>query len=83
VTGGEVSKKPKVGHDYHASKDKLTMTVRGYDLKSKKTRTAILAKLMGTLESKPDRLIAHEKKNLKRGSGKKVRGLEKTSKLEG
>ena len=76
-----MSKEPKIEHDYHASKDKLTITIRRYSLKSRKTRDAILTKLMADLESKPDRLIADEKKRSKKGPGKKLHGLQKTSKL--
>lgn len=57
-----MSKKPKIEHDYEAGKDKLTITIRRYSLKSKKTRGAIMKKLMANLESKPDRLVAGAKK---------------------
>jgi len=57
-----MSKKPKIEHDYHAGKDKLTITIHRYSLKSKKTRDAIMEKLMANLESKPDRRIADPKK---------------------
>ena len=53
-----MSKKPKIEHDYHAGKDKLTITIQRYSLGSKKTRDAIMKKLMANLESKPDRLVA-------------------------
>jgi hypothetical protein len=76
-----MSKEPKIEHDYNAGKDKLTITIHRYSLKSKKTRDAILTKLIANLESKPDRLIADAKKKSKKGSGKKLRGLQKTSKL--
>ena len=76
-----MSKQPKIEHEYHARKDKLTITIHGYALKSKKTRDAILMKLMANLQSKPDRLIADEKKNAKKGPGKKLRGQQKDSKL--
>jgi hypothetical protein len=65
---GEMSKEPKIEHDYDAGKDKLTITIHRYSLKSKKTRDAILEELMANLESKPDRLIADEKEKLKKGS---------------
>ena len=42
-----MSKKPKVERDYHAGKDKLTITIYRYSLKSKKTRDAIMQKLFG------------------------------------
>jgi hypothetical protein len=35
-----MSKKPKVEHDYDAGKDKLTITIHRYSLKSKKTRSS-------------------------------------------
>jgi hypothetical protein len=38
-------------------------------------------KLMATLESKPDRLIAGVEKKSKKGTGKKLRGLQKASRL--
>jgi hypothetical protein len=63
---GEMSKEPKIEHDYDAGKDKLTITIHRYSLKSKKTRDAILEKLIANLESKPDRLIADEKEKLER-----------------
>ena len=76
-----MSNTPKIEHHYNADKDKLTITIHRYSLKSKKTRDAILTKLIANLESKPDRLIADAKKKSKKGSGKKLRGLQKTSKL--
>jgi hypothetical protein len=77
-----MSKKPKIEHDYHAVKDKLTITIHRYSLESKKTRTDILRKLMANLESKPNRLIADaKKKSKKQSSGKKRRGQQKTSRL--
>ena len=45
-----MSKEPKIEHDYHAGKDKLTITIHRYSLKSKKTRDAVLEKLMANLE---------------------------------
>jgi hypothetical protein len=77
---GEMSKKPKIDHDYQAGKDKLTITIHRYSLKRKKTRDAILEKLMAQLESKPDRFIADAKKS-KKSPGKKLRGQQKASKL--
>jgi hypothetical protein len=38
-------------------------------------------KLMANLESKPDRLTADEKKQAKKGPGKKLPGLPKNSRL--
>jgi hypothetical protein len=78
---GEMSKEPKIEHDYHAGKDKLTITIHRYSLKSKKTRNAILERLMANLESKPDRLIADAKAKSKKEPGKKLRGQQKASKL--
>jgi hypothetical protein len=75
-----MSKRPKIEHDYDAGKDKLTITIHRYSLKSKKTRDAIMEKLMANLESKPDRLVAGAKKS-KKGTGKKLRGQQKASKL--
>jgi hypothetical protein len=76
-----MSKKPKIEHDYDAGKDKLTITIHRYSLKGKKTRDAIMKKLMANLESKPDRLVAGAKKKSKKGTGKKLPGLQKASRL--
>jgi hypothetical protein len=76
-----MSKRPKIEQDYGASKDKLTITIHRYSLKSKKTRTAIIENLMANLESRPDRLITGAKKKSKKGTGKKLPGLQKTSRL--
>ena len=76
-----MSKEPKVEHEYHAHKDKLTIKIHRYSLKSKKTRDDILMKLMANLESKPDRLVADEKKSEKKGGSKKLHGLPKNSRL--
>jgi hypothetical protein len=76
-----MSKEPKIDHDYHAGKDKLTIAIHGYSLKSKKTRDAIMEKLMAELESEPDRLIAGAKKKSEKGPSKKLRGQQKKSKL--
>jgi hypothetical protein len=77
-----MSKKPKIEHEYHTGKDKLTIIIHRYSLKSKKTRDDIMKKLMANLESKPDRLIAAaKKKSKKESSGKKRRGQQKTSRL--
>jgi hypothetical protein len=77
----EMSKEPKIEHEYHAHKDRLTIKIHRYSLESKKTRDAILMKLIANLESKPDRLKAEAKKKAKKGSGKKLRGQPKTSRL--
>jgi hypothetical protein len=76
-----MSKEPKIEHDYHAGKDKLTITIHRYSLKKKKTRDAIMEALMAALESKPDRLIAKAKKKSNEPPGKKLRGQQKASKL--
>ena len=77
-----MSKEPKVEHEYHAHKDKLTIKIYRYSLKSKKTRDAILMKLMANLESKPDRSIADEKKSAgKRPAKKNQRGQDMNSRL--
>ena len=58
-----MSKKPKIDHDYDAGKDKLTITIHRYSLKSKKTRNAIIQKLTANLEgASDDRLVANAKK---------------------
>ena len=66
--------KKKIEHDYDAGKDKLTIIIHRYSLKSKKTRDAILEKLTANLESKPDRLVAGAEKKSKKGTGKEIRG---------
>jgi hypothetical protein len=80
-----MSKKPKIEHDYDAGKDKLTITIHRYSLKSKKTGDAIVEKFMANLESKPDRLVAGAKKRSKKNAAgkrqKKLRGQQKTSRL--
>jgi hypothetical protein len=85
ATEGEMSKEPKIEHEYHAHKDRLTIKIHRYSLARKKTRDAILMKLMADLESKPDRLKAGAKKEAKKkakdGPGKKLRGQPKDSKL--
>ena len=73
-----MSKEPKIEHEYHARKDKLTITIHRYSLKSKKTRDAILTKLMTEVESKPDRLTADASK---KRPGKKLPGQQRNSKL--
>ncbi len=64
-----MSKEPKIDHEYHAGKDKLTIRVRGYAL-SKKARTEVIKKLIAEVERKPDRLIADAKKKGKKGASK-------------
>jgi hypothetical protein len=76
-----MSKAPKIDHDYHAGKDKLTITIHRYSLKSKKTRDALIDKILADPESKPDRLIAGAKNKSKKGPTKKLRGQQKASKL--
>jgi hypothetical protein len=74
-----VSKKPSIDHEYHAGKDKLDITIKGYS-PSKKTRDAIIKKLMQQLESSPDRLVADTKKS-KKARDKRPRNPQKDSKL--
>jgi hypothetical protein len=76
-----MSKKPKIDHDYDAGKDKLTITIHRYSLKRRKTRDAVMEKLMAQLESKPDRLIGEARKKSKKRPGKKLRGQQQASKL--
>jgi hypothetical protein len=61
-----VSKKPKIDHDYDAGKDKLTITIHRYSLKRKKTRDAIIQKLMANLEGNA------KKKSKMKGPAKKL-----------
>jgi len=75
-----MSKKPKVDHEYHAGKDKMKITIEGYS-PSKKSRHAIMKKLMAELERSPDRLVAEAKKRSTKAPGKKIRGQQKVSKL--
>jgi hypothetical protein len=75
-----MSKKPKIDHEYHAGKDRMKITIQGYS-PSKKSRDAIVKKLMEQLESSPDRIVAGARKNSKKAPGKKVRGQQKVSKL--
>jgi elongation factor P hydroxylase len=75
-----MSKEPKIDHEYHAGKDKLKITVKGYAL-SKKARDEILQKFIADVERKPDWLTAVAKKTSKKKEGKKPRGYQKTSKL--
>lgn len=70
-----MSKTPKIEHEYHAGKDKMKITIRGYS-PSKKARETIIKKLITQLESSPDRLQAEAKK-----SGKKPHNPQKESKL--
>ena len=76
-----MSKKPKIDHEYHAGKDKFKITIHGYS-PSKTTRDAIKKTLVTAVERKPDRLIAEaRKKKSGKGSGKMLRGLQKTTRL--
>ena len=61
-----MSKKPKIDHDYDAGKDKLTITIHRYSLKRKKTRDAIIQKLMANLEGNA------KKKSKMKGPAKKL-----------
>jgi hypothetical protein len=71
-----MSKHPKIEHEYHAGKDKMKITIRGYS-PSKKARHAIIEKLMQQLESSPDRL----KTDAKDKSTKKPHNPQKRSSL--
>ena len=75
-----MSKKPKVDHAYHAGKDKMKITIQGYS-PSKKSRDAIMKKLMAQLEGSPDRLVADVKNKSTKEPGKKIRGQQKVSRL--
>jgi hypothetical protein len=75
-----MSKKPKIDHEYHAGKDKMKITIEGYS-PSKKSRDAIMKKLMAQLESSPDRSITELKKNPKKAAGKARRGQPNESML--
>ena len=75
-----MSKKPKVDHEYHAGKDKMKITIVGYS-PSKKSRNAIMTKLMAQLEGSPDRLVADAKKKSGKAPGKKLRGLQKETRV--
>ncbi len=74
-----MSKKPRVDHDYHAGKDKLKITIKGYSL-GKETRSALIKKVMQELERSPDRHIALAKE-LKKKRVKKSHNPQKESKL--
>ena len=74
-----MSKKPRVDHDYHAGKDKLKITIKGYSL-GKETRSAIIKKVMQELERSPDRHIALAKESRKTRE-KKAHNPQKESKL--
>ena len=75
-----MSKKPKIDHEYHAGKDKMKITIEGYS-PSKKSRDAIMKKLMAQLEGSPDRLVADAKNKSTKEPGKKIRGQQKVSRL--
>jgi hypothetical protein len=62
-------------------KPQFYRAVEEASLKSKKTRDAIMEKLMANLESKPDHLVAGAKKKSTKGTGKKLPGLQKASRL--
>jgi hypothetical protein len=66
-----MSKKPRIDHDYDAGKDKLTITIHRFSLKRKKTRNAIIQKLMANLEGTSDRANAKKKSKMMR-PGKKL-----------
>jgi hypothetical protein len=74
-----MSKEPKIEHEYHPGKDKMTITIHGYSL-SKEVRDAIMKKLTDAVERSPDRLIDDAKEKSKKGPGKKLPGHQKASK---
>jgi hypothetical protein len=76
-----LSKEPKIDHEYHAGKDKLTIKIHRYSLKNKKTRDQIIKKLMADVERKPDRLAAAAKKKAEKSTRKKLPGLQKATRL--
>ena len=77
-----MSKNPKIEHEYHAGKDVLMIWIRGYALKSKKTREKVMNTLCHEIERSPDRLIGEAKRAAKNGSSdKKLRGYQKSVKL--
>ena len=53
VYGETMSKNPKMEHEYHAGKDELKICVRGYALKSKKTRDKVMKTLCDEVERSP------------------------------
>jgi hypothetical protein len=75
----EMSKEPKIEYEYHAHKDKMTITIHGYSL-SKNVRDAIMKKLTDAVEHSPDRLIGGAKKRSEKGAGQKLPGHQKASK---
>jgi len=74
-----VSKRPRIDHEYHAGKDRLDITIKGYSPR-KKTRSAIIKKLMQQLEGNSDRLLAEVKKS-KKARDKRPHNPKKESKL--
>ncbi|MDA9410613.1 hypothetical protein XH80_28860 [Bradyrhizobium sp. CCBAU 45384] len=74
-----MSKRPRIDHEYHAGKDRLDITIKGYS-PSKKTRSAIIKKLMQQLEGNSDRLVANVKKS-KKVRNKRPHNPKKESKL--
>jgi hypothetical protein len=74
-----MSKKPKIDHEYHAGKDKMTIHIHGYSL-GKKSRDAIMKKVIGAVERSPDKLVADAKEKSNKGPGKKPSGHQKASK---
>jgi len=77
-----MSKHPKIEHEYHAGKDVLKIWIRGYALKSKKTREKVMKTLCDEIERSPDRLVDQAKRAAKnRSPGKKQRGYQGDVKL--
>jgi hypothetical protein len=75
-----MSTEPRIEHEYHAGRDKMTISIHGYSL-SHKARDAIMKKLIAEVESSPDRLISDAKGRPENGAGKKLPGNKKASKL--
>jgi hypothetical protein len=75
-----MSKEPKIDHEYHAGKDKMTITIHGYSL-GKKVRDAIMKKLIDAVERSPERLVADAKEKSKKSPGKQLPGHQMASKL--
>jgi hypothetical protein len=76
-----MAKKPKLKHDYHASKDRLKISIQGYALKNKKTRDDLMKKIRDELEQSPARRINDAKTKANKGTVKKQRGQQKDVKL--
>ncbi|MGO9359193.1 MAG: hypothetical protein ACLP1D_16255 [Xanthobacteraceae bacterium] len=77
-----MSKKPGIEHDYHAGKDRLKISIRGYALTKKKDRDAILKGVIRVVERSPARLVAKEKQRIKsKKPGKRPPGSRRELRL--